>query len=107
WLAPALTALAGMTLEIYLVHDLAWTNPRVRMLPFPLNLVAFWASTFDGLGSLGRLRSSAPAVAVGYPSPGGAHARAPNGRRPPGLMPDPRTRQGLSAGLPGHTEDPP
>src|SRR5262249_35374468 len=37
WLAPALGALAGMTLEIYLVHDFAWTNPRVRMLPFPIN----------------------------------------------------------------------
>jgi peptidoglycan/LPS O-acetylase OafA/YrhL len=44
-LAPVLGLVAGMTLEIYLVHGFVHKWPRVLMLPFPINLVAFWAAT--------------------------------------------------------------
>jgi peptidoglycan/LPS O-acetylase OafA/YrhL len=42
---PALGLVAGLTLEIYLVHGFVHTYPRVAMLPFPANLAAFWAVT--------------------------------------------------------------
>jgi peptidoglycan/LPS O-acetylase OafA/YrhL len=42
---PALGLIAGLTLEIYLVHGFVHTHPRVAMLPFPANLAAFWAVT--------------------------------------------------------------
>jgi peptidoglycan/LPS O-acetylase OafA/YrhL len=45
WLSPALGLLAGMTLEIYLVHGFAFTDQRVLMLPFPINIAVFWAAT--------------------------------------------------------------
>jgi peptidoglycan/LPS O-acetylase OafA/YrhL len=44
-LRPALALVAGLTLEIYLVHGFVHTYPRVAMLPFPANLAAFWAAT--------------------------------------------------------------
>jgi peptidoglycan/LPS O-acetylase OafA/YrhL len=44
-LGPVLGLVAGMTLEIYLVHGFIHTWPGVMMLPFPINLAAFWAAT--------------------------------------------------------------
>ncbi len=43
--APALGLVAGLTLEIYLVHDFVRGDARVLLLPFPLNIAAFWAAT--------------------------------------------------------------
>ncbi len=44
-LAPVLGLVAGMTLEIYLVHGFVHKWPRVLMLPFPINIAAFWGLT--------------------------------------------------------------
>jgi peptidoglycan/LPS O-acetylase OafA/YrhL len=44
-LSRGLGLLAGLTLEIYLVHDFVRKDPRVLMLPFPVNIAAFWAAT--------------------------------------------------------------
>ncbi len=45
WLAAPVGFLAGLTLEIYLVHDYVFQAPRVVGLGFPGNLLAFWAIT--------------------------------------------------------------
>jgi hypothetical protein len=44
-LGAALGLVAGLTLEIYLVHGFIYAAPRVRTLVFPINLAAFWAAT--------------------------------------------------------------
>jgi hypothetical protein len=44
-LGPMLGLIAGLTLEIYLVHGFVYANRRVAALPFPVNIVAFWAAT--------------------------------------------------------------
>lgn len=44
-LAAPLQGLAGMTLEIYLVHEFVLHTPPVQALVFPINVAAFWAAT--------------------------------------------------------------
>jgi len=44
-LGPLLGVVAGLTLEIYLVHGFVYENPHVATLPFPVNLAAFWLVT--------------------------------------------------------------
>ncbi len=44
-LGPALGLVAGLTLEIYLVHGFVYKHQSVATLPFPVNIAAFWAVT--------------------------------------------------------------
>jgi peptidoglycan/LPS O-acetylase OafA/YrhL len=44
-LGPTLGLVAGLTLEIYLVHGLVYESRPVAALPFPVNIAAFWAAT--------------------------------------------------------------
>lgn len=45
WTEPAVSFLAAITLEIYLVHGYVYEHPWVQALPFPVNLAVFWAVT--------------------------------------------------------------
>jgi hypothetical protein len=55
WLAWGVGFLAGLTLEIYLVHDYVHGWPALVTLGFPWNVAAFWAVTLPLAWGLGRL----------------------------------------------------
>jgi len=40
-----ITLVAGVTLEIYLLHSLVYSNQFVQSLIFPVNLAVFWVVT--------------------------------------------------------------
>jgi peptidoglycan/LPS O-acetylase OafA/YrhL len=58
-LAPAIGLVAGLTLEIYLVHEFVTHDRRISSLAFPVNVLAFWIVTLPMAWSLGMAADAA------------------------------------------------